>query len=247
MSPRARSLLFFAASLAVALVCLRLGVWQLGRLRERRAANRVAQAARALPPIALDDRGQTAGLAPTGFNNRRVRVTGQYDHAADIVIRGQTEGGVPGVRIVTPLRPLGSDSAILVQRGYVTSADARRVQLTPLNEPGVKTVTGLAFALSDSGVAGEPLEQDGQLTWRRIDLAALRSRLPYPLRTYFILQTPDSALPALPRRDDPPVLDDGPHLSYAIQWLGFAITAIVVGGIVAFRGTGYRVPGTGYE
>jgi surfeit locus 1 family protein len=84
-------------------------------------------------------------------------------------------------------------------------------------------------------VAGQPLEQDGRLTWRRIDLAALRARLPYPLRSYYILQAPDSNLPALPRRDDPPALDDGPHLSYAVQWFGFAVTALVVGGIVGFR------------
>ncbi|HEY7681801.1 MAG TPA: SURF1 family cytochrome oxidase biogenesis protein, partial [Gemmatimonadales bacterium] len=76
---------------------------------------------------------------------------------------------------------------------------------------------------------------DGQLTWRRIDLAALRTRLPYPIHSYVILQLPDSTLPKLPRRDEAPALDDGPHLSYAVQWFGFAVTALVVGGIIGFR------------
>ena len=235
MSPRTRSLIFFATTVALAAVFIRLGVWQVSRLRERRALNHIAEAARALPLIHLDDPGSASTARDDQMNNRRVTVTGRYDHAADVVIRGQSEGGVPGVRIVTPFRPLRGDTAILVQRGYVTSADARRVDLAPIREEGVRTVTGIAITLPDTGVRGEPFEQDDQLTWRRVDLPALRSRLPYPLRGWLILQTPDSLLPAWPRRDAAPILDDGPHLSYAIQWFSFAITALVVGTIVGFR------------
>jgi surfeit locus 1 family protein len=235
MTTRARGYLFFGVTLVLAAVFVRLGVWQLSRHQERRAANAAAMAARALPPLMLDDPTQTAGIEPPAMTNRRVIATGRYDHAADVVIRGQSAGGVPGVRIVTPLRLLGSDSAILVQRGYVTSGDARRVDLAPLSEEGVRTVSGLAFALADSGASGEPLEENGQLTWRRLDLAALRARLPYPIRGYVILQTPDSSLPKLPRRDEAPELSNGPHMSYAIQWFAFAVTALIVGGIIGFR------------
>jgi surfeit locus 1 family protein len=235
MSPRTRSLLFFAGCLVAAAGFTRLGVWQLSRLGERRALNATALAARALPPIVLDDPVDAARLTGASANNRRVRVTGRYDHAAEIVIRGQSEAGVPGVRIVTPFRPLRGDTAVLVHRGFVTSGDARRVDLDSLHEDGVVTVTGIAFDAPATGVAGEPREEGGQLTWRRLDLGALRQRLPYPLQSYTILQLPDSALPKLPRRDDPPVLDDGPHLSYAIQWFSFALTALVVGTIIGFR------------
>ena len=235
MSPRALSLLFFAGCVILAAGFTRLGFWQVSRLRERREVNRAAQAARVLPPVKFDDPSAAAGLAEGEMQNRRVSVTGRYDHAADIVIRGQSEGGVPGVRIVTPLRPLRGDTAILVQRGFVTSGDARTVDLAALREEGVRRVTGLALVRPDSGVDGDAMEADGQLTWRRLDLAALRRRLPYPLHQWVLLQLPDSALPALPRRDAAPLLDDGPHLSYAVQWFSFAITAVVVGFIVGVR------------
>lgn len=235
MTPRARSLLFFAACLLLAGVFSRLGFWQVSRLGERRALNRAALAQRALPLITLDDPVAAAASPESAMDNRRVVVTGRYDFAAEVVIRGQSEGGVPGVRIVTPLRPLRGDSAVLVQRGYVPSADARTVDLARLREEGIRRVKGIAFALPDTGLRGEPMDQDGQLTWRRIDLPALRERLPYPLHGWVLLQTPDSGLSSLPRRDDPPALDDGPHLSYAIQWFSFAVTAIVVGGIIGFR------------
>src|SRR5262249_43596050 len=97
------------------------------------------------------------------------------------------------------------------------------------------TVSGIAMLLPDSGSSGEPREYEGETTWRRVDLAALWKRISYPLAPILILQTPDSTLPAQPRRDDPPALDDGPHLSYALQWFCFAATALVVGAIIGFR------------
>ena len=235
MTPRARSYLFFGITLVLAAGFVRLGIWQLSRLAERRALNRTALAARALPPLVLDDPAATTGLGPSGMENRRVTLTGRYDHAAEVVLRGQGEQGVAGVRIVTPLRLLRGDTAVLVQRGFVPSPDAMTVDLAPLKEEGVVAVAGIAFSLPDSGTRGEPRELNGQLTWRRVDLAALRRRLPYPVAPFLVLQTPDSALPAQPRRDDPPALDDGPHLSYALQWFAFAITAATVGGIIGFR------------
>ncbi len=231
---RPRSPLFFGLAVVAALVCARLGYWQVSRLQERRALNATALAARELPLVALDDPVQAARAAAAGLNNRRVRVTGRYDHAAEVVLRGQSQGGVPGVRLVTPLKPVRGDTVILVQRGYVTSADARTIDPAPLAEAGLRTVEGIAFVLPDS-VAGEPREEDGRLTWRRVDLRALRERLPYPLANFLVLQAPDSGLPQLPRRDLAPALDDGPHLSYAVQWFSFAITALVVGSLIGLK------------
>jgi surfeit locus 1 family protein len=52
-----------------------------------------------------------------------------------------------------------------------------------------------------------------------------------------ILQSPDSSLPARPIRLAPPALDDGPHLSYAVQWFSFATIAVVGGILLTVRGT----------
>jgi surfeit locus 1 family protein len=122
-----------------------------------------------------------------------------------------------------------------VQRGFVPSPDAMTVDLAPLREEGVVRMAGIAFALPEAGMEGDPRERNGQLTWRQLDVAALRQRLPYPVAPLVVLQTADSALPPAPRRDEPPGLDDGPHLSYALQWFAFAITALTVGGIIGFR------------
>lgn len=232
MSPRGRARLFFALTLLLAAVFVRLGLWQVSRLNQRRAGNRVALGARAAAPVALDST-PTPGFRT--LQDRRITVTGSYDFANELVLRGQSAGGVPGVRVVTPLRPVGGDSAILVQRGFVPSPDASTVDLAPLRETGDVRVTAIGFLLPDTAVAGDPRESKGQLTWRRIDLAEVRRRLPYPVTGLLALQLPDSSLPALPRRDPPAILDDGPHLSYAVQWFSFALTAVVIGAIVGFR------------
>ena len=76
-----------------------------------------------------------------------------------------------------------------------------------------------------------PAERNGATTWRRLDLATLRERLPYPLApVYIIADSPATVSPA-PLRSSAAPLDDGPHLNYAIQWFGFA--TIAFGGAAA--------------
>lgn len=233
MSPRGRARLFFVITVVLALVFVRLGLWQVSRLNKRRAVNRAALAARAEVPVVIGDAVHPVDLR--ALQNRRIVIEGTYDFSGEVVLRGQSAGGVPGVRLVTPLRPTGSDTAILVQRGFVPSPDAQTVDPSQFREEGVVRVTAIGFLLPDTAVAGEPRERGGQTSWRRIDLTALRKQLAYPVAPLLALQLPDSGLPAVPRRDPPAVLDDGPHLSYAVQWFSFAVTALVIGSIVGFR------------
>lgn len=212
-----------------AAVCVRLGFWQVGRLQERRVANRIAAEARAAPVVRLPDEPGPAG----GLANRRVVAEGRYDFANEIVIRGASYQGLPGVMLVTPLRVAGSDTALLVSRGFVPAPDAASAEPDTLREEGSVRVEGVALPV-DSG-RGRPLERNGRTTWGALDAAALRERLPYPFHPVVLRQSPDPALPRFPRRLDPPSLDDGPHLSYAVQWFLFAGMAVVFAVVVVAR------------
>ncbi|HEX7336754.1 MAG TPA: SURF1 family protein [Gemmatimonadales bacterium] len=227
MSSRARLLLIAFFGLA-ALVCARLGIWQVQRLHERRAANAVALAARAQDPVRLD----SVMAGDSSLIERHVLVRGRYDHARDIVLRGRAYQGSPGVEIVTPLVLEGGRAAVLVSRGFVPAPDAASVLTDSLREPGLVTVKGLALALPSG--QGVPLERPGGITWARLDLEALGDRMPYTLAPIYIRQEPDARLPRFPRRLEPPPIDDGPHLNYAIQWFSFAVMAVGFG-IVVWR------------
>ena len=228
MTFRARLLLLASFGLA-ALVCLRLAFWQLERLHQRRAANAVAIAARAAPVVNLepgksDDRG---------LKWRRVRATGHYDHTHDVVLRGKAYNGVPGVEIVSPLILEDGRSAVLVHRGFMPTPDAVTVQTDSVREFGKVHVEGIAEVVG-SGDAGR-LVRGGRITWARLDLDALSAVMRYRLAPVYIRQSPDSALPRFPRRLEPPPIDDGPHLNYAIQWFAFAGMAVMFGIVIWYR------------
>jgi surfeit locus 1 family protein len=200
-----------AVALAVAIVCVRLGVWQLDRLGQRRARNAVVAARLALPPVEAGGR-----VTADSARQRRIVARGVYDFARERVWPGRSFDGTPGVALVTPLR-LADGSAVLVDRGWVPAPDAYHVDQTVYREPDTATVEGLGVI---------PPRGRGD-----VDPGRLRDSLPYPLLPFVIQQT--GASPSrlggegLPRRWPPPSLDDGPHLSYAIQWFSFALIIVV--------------------
>lgn len=224
---RVRSrLLLIGCFVAVALVCARLGLWQVQRLRERRAANAAALAERSKPPVTIE-RGDAAGA---GLIDRRVVASGRYDDDHAIILRGRVYQGVPGVEIVSPMVLDDGRSAVLVNRGFVPTPDAFTLDPDSLRETGRVRVAGIALPIRSGG--GAPLQRGEETTWARLDLEALRARLPYAISPIYIRQLPDSTLPRFPRRLEAPSLDDGPHLSYAIQWFSFSILAVVFGIVI---------------
>ncbi|HEV2083497.1 MAG TPA: SURF1 family protein [Gemmatimonadales bacterium] len=224
---RVRSrLLLLGCFVAVALVCARLGLWQVHRLRERRAVNAKALAARSKPPVMIED-GDAAGV---GLIDRRVVASGRYDDDHTIILRARVYQGVPGVEIVSPLLLHDGRSAVLVNRGFVPTPDAFTVDPDPWREPGTVRVEGIALPIRSGG--GAPLQRGKETAWAQLDLEAFRTRLPYPISPVYIRQLPDSTLPRFPRRLEPLALDDGPHLSYAIQWFSFSVMALVFGVVI---------------
>ncbi len=221
MSPRAR-ILFVALMLLVAVTCVRLGLWQRSRLLARRARNAAAQAARQLPELAL---GSGTGV----LADRRVVAHGRFDPEHQVLLRGQVLNGSPGVVIVTPLLGAAGDSAVLVVRGFVPSADGVTVSgLDSLREPGARSVAGIVRPLDDRAGRGQPLTRNGQTSWRELELGALRRELPYPILAFAIFEPSEPGQTSLPRRLGLPPLDDGPHLSYMLQWFAFALIAVVM-------------------
>jgi surfeit locus 1 family protein len=63
-----------------------------------------------------------------------------------------------------------------------------------------------------------------QAEWYRIDIPAIQGQMPYRLEGAYLEMLPEAgrAYDALPIRSEPLALDEGNHLSYAIQWFTFA-------------------------
>ena len=239
MKTSARGVVAALTILVAAAVCVRLGFWQLERLEQRRARNTALGEALALPPIPLD----SAVLAklevdPTAFANRRGRAVGAYDHAREMVLRGRSRDGQPGIQIVTPLRIQRSGAAVLVNRGWAPSPDAATVELDSLREPGVQSVQGLIQPLPATGSGWHHTRSAGndvRPVVQRLDTALVNAWLPYPVPPVVLQQLPDSARSRPPLRVALPPFSNGPHLGYAVQWFSFALIAIVGFGVVVLR------------
>ena len=215
-----------AVCLVAAIGATGLGFWQLGRLQVRRAANQVALAGRTLPPVSLN-----ALAGKDSLIQRRATATGTFDFAHTFVLRGRVERDAPGVHLVVPMRLTGQDVAVLVHRGFVPANDALRFDSTTVDMSQVeRTVEGILIGVPYDPAGAAPLGLGSDTTWHRLDQAAVRARLPYPVLDVYLFETSresrnDKARP-WPILATLPALDDGPHLSYMVQWWGIAAAAL---------------------
>ena len=228
MTSDRRDLIALVGALLVAGVCVRLGIWQLDRLHQRRAHNALVAAARARPELDI-----RAGLPLPidSLRDRRLRARGAYDYARERLWHGRSYEGIPGVDLVTPLR-LPDGRSVLVDRGWAPSPDGYHVDQQAYREGVSADVEGL-------GMAAPRGRGD-------VDPAALRDSLPYRILPIVMQQLPPSTAlyrPLTPglTRWPPPQLSDGPHLSYVVQWFSFA-AIIVVGSFALLRQRATRGP-----
>ncbi len=231
--------MFLAVAIALAALFVRLGVWQLDRLEERKAENALRRARLAEPAVVVSSRG-TADGAELAW--RRAEVSGGFDYGREIILVGRSHEGHRGAHIVTPL-VLSDGTAVLILRGWLPAADGVNVPLAAgrpgrdhtsptesggdgARRPG--TVTGIilpSVAGPEASVIERRIDGERHLVSTRLDPAALDASLPYSVAPWYLLA--DGAPPGDMRRVEAPPLDNGPHLNYAVQWFSFAVIAVV--------------------
>jgi len=250
-----RNVLFLTLAVVAAAVCVRLGFWQLSRLGERRARNALVAARLVAAPVPLS----ALPSDTSALRFRRVRLVGRYDYAHEVALTNRTRNGSPGVFIVTPLRVPGSDTAVLVNRGWAYSPDGASVDLARWREGDSASVTAYVepFPPPRPG-AIQPPDRPNALRW--LSRAEMARRTGYPIAPFYLVQLGDSASQVIkpgdsttdqvtrpgasagqggsagdaagqgagvPARLAPPPLDEGSHLSYAVQWFSFGAIALI--------------------
>jgi surfeit locus 1 family protein len=223
---------FCALALIAAAACGRLGFWQLARLQEKVQRNAV---------IARQQRGTPVQLATlprdtAAAHYRAATVSGRFDYDHELVLSGRTHQGSPGVNLLTPLRPAGSDTAVLVNRGWVYSPDGATADRARWHESDTATIVGyVELYMADAGTTSAT--SDPRIV-RRVSRREIASKIPYPVAPYYLVATGDTADGDHPARNTIPALDDGPHRSYAIQWFFFARVSLAGAAAVVLRERG---------
>ena len=242
-----RALLALVLGAAAAAVCVRLGIWQMDRLAQRRAVNDAIAARWSATPVPIAALPGDTSLS----RYRRVRIEGTFDFDNEQVLVARSRHGSPGVHILTPLRPEGSRRAVLVNRGWVYSPDAATVDLARWRESARTAVVGYVQTFSSAGEGDPQAGRPG--AWRRLDGTAIARSLPYPIEPVYVVALegerraarapPGSAASgadARPARLPELEISDGPHRSYAVQWFSFAAIAVVGSGVLAWQETRRR-------
>jgi surfeit locus 1 family protein len=224
-----RTIVFCVLAGLAAAVFVRLGFWQLARLHEKVQRNEEIVRQQRESPAELATLPRDTGAA----HYRSATVTGRFDYEHELVLSGRTHQGSPGVDLITPLRPIAGDTAVLVNRGWVYSPDGATVDRARWHEPDSATVTGyVELYMPDAGTTSATT--DPRIV-RRVSRQEVASKIPYPVAPYYLVSTRDTADGAHPARHTIPALDEGPHRSYAIQWFFFALVAVAGATMIALR------------
>ena len=228
-----------SAIVLVAVVAMvMLGLWQLRRHDQVTASNDRVRSRLALPIVPIEE-VLTAGVDPDDVVYRRVEAVGRFDQGQEVVLDNRSNQGRAGRHLLTPL-VTQSGRALIVDRGWIP-LDVRPELATaaqPRGFDGAVRVVGVLFSSERKGAFGVAIPSQGRVTAvPRVDVARLAQQLPYPAYPLYLRSA--SQVPPqpgeLPIRPGLPVLDDGPHLSYAVQWFLFATVALAVFGALARR------------
>ena len=218
---RGRWLLATVIVLIACGVMVRLGVWQLNRLQGRQAANAVIARQLAEPPIAITAQNATT-VDPSELSFRRVSLQGEWDYAHEMELRYRSYDGQPGIHLLTPLHLTGSDTYVLVDRGWIPFGQAGPVGRQQYDSGAGGGIEGLIYA---SIPQGNPSPEQG--IFSQVDLARIGAQLPYPIQDYWVQRLPSGTNQTPPLSEGLPDLGDGSHLGYVIQWWAFALTLLI--------------------
>jgi surfeit locus 1 family protein len=224
-SPGRRWLYATVIVIALAILFINLGFWQLRRHEERHLENDVFQSRFTAPPLTATELLIAVESDVGSLEYRRASLTGTYQPDYEVLVRSQVFDGVAGFHVVTPLL-VEEDLAILVNRGWVPlEMDEPPVEAAP--SLGVAEVAGTLHPSQTRAALGPRDQAGGHLRQvARVDISALEAQMPWPLLpVYLVVETGDQGLPL--ELAEPDFEDGGPHLAYAVQWFSFALIGVV--------------------
>ena len=216
---------YLALTIVFALVSSGLGVWQFARRAE------------ALAEIAKIDANYDAAPVPVAealpeldaFTESQkwlpVTASGTYLADDELLVRNRPLNINPGFEVLTPLR-LDDGSIFVVNRGWLpTGQNQDAPDVVPEAPTGRVTVVARLKA-------GEPTlpgrtASGNEIATINLDDIARRLDAPTYTGAYGLLVSEDPPAAERPTAVVKPIRDEGPHLSYALQWFVFALLAFI--------------------
>jgi cytochrome oxidase assembly protein ShyY1 len=214
---------YLGMAVVFAIACVLLSRWQFGRNEETVTANRLVthnyNSAAVAPSALLPSR---SAYVPK-YEWRIVALTGEYLPAKQLLVRDRVLGNNPGFEVLTPFRERNGDTFI-VDRGWVPIGTKHTApDFVPPPPAGPAHVTA-RIQQSETVLPGR-VAPAGQVSEINLPTVARMMHLTKVYTgSYGLLRSESPAPPqGRPIAAAKPTLDPGPFLSYAFQWILFAL------------------------
>lgn len=220
---------YFALALVFALACVALGNWQMNRRNQVVAEIAKVTSNYDAKPVEFASVEKNFTTFDPKAEWTPVVLTGSYVTADQRIVRNRPLSGTPGYEVLVPFT-LENGKTVIIDRGWLPIGDKNAGHPDSIPQPATGTVTVVARIKPPEPALnrGAP---EGQIA--SIDLQQYASELSYPVLTgaYGQMASESSKAATNPVSFPPPSVDEGSHLSYALQWICF--------GVLAFVGFGY--------
>ena len=220
-SPAVRWTVYALVAALFAVVCGFLSNWQFARNEQRAAMIALVEANYDADPVPIGELIAGTEDFDAGDEWRPVVLTGEYLTEHQLLVRNRAQGGTAAFEVLVPLR-LEDGRIFVVDRGWVPPGHESEPEFVPSAPDGEVTVIARLRP-------GEPLPEsgrtapEGQLPTLHLPSVAEVAGDGTIVSAYGIMVSEDPAPAERPGELTPPTEDPGPHLSYAIQWILFAV------------------------
>jgi cytochrome oxidase assembly protein ShyY1 len=233
---RFRWIPFVAAALAVTLG-VSLGQWQLRRAGEKRAIEASMSARESVPPVVL---GSTVLSADdvAKLEYRHVLLRGEFRADWPVYLENRPHNGVAGFHVLMPLKIAGSDTHVLVARGWLPRDPSSRSRIAAYATPqGPIELQGMLRRSSGHvmQLGRAELLRPGAIV-QNLDIAAFAQAGKFVMQPLIVEQSVD-AKDGLVRDWVRPSSGVDKHMGYAFQWFALAATALIFFLVTGFRGS----------
>ncbi|MFP7833338.1 SURF1 family protein [Marisediminicola sp. LYQ134] len=218
---------YLALTVVFAIVCSMLGMWQFSRRADARAEIDRIDTNYDASPIPVDSALDSLDSFEDDQRWLPVLLEGNYLADEEVLVRNRPRSGQPGFEVLTPFL-LTDGSVFIVDRGWLPTGSEQDLP-DDIPAPPTGEVTVSARLKAGEPVLGSTERVEGTNQIRTVHLEYFADELDAPVYTgaYGLVATQSPEPAEAPLVNQRPVRDEGPHLSYALQWFVFAVLGFI--------------------
>ena len=217
-------------AIGFAIACVFLSNWQFERNETRAAQIELVEQNYDAEPVPLADVIGADGALDPSDEWRPVTLQGEYLADQQLLVRNRPHGGTSAFEVLVPFRD-ADGRVFIVDRGWVAPGEGAEPDSVPSPPEGEAEVTvrlrpGEQLPASGRGAP------EGQVPTIHLPSIAALTDGDVITSAYGRVVTEEPAGAGALGGFDSPTDDPGPHLSYAIQWILFALMGFIFIGYI---------------